>query len=138
MSKNIQPKVSEIIHSVLGDRIDQSDSPSKFCKDIRIYKNLCIEKYQLLGFKLIGLDNQIHKEDYDYYHNYSFDIKCLQKKISDAFRNAGYDIKRVILQPAAENKNWSLSFTIVKAKDDSMASNHKVQHAVCVKKIAVN
>ena len=135
MSNHNRPKVSEVIRSVIGNRIVQDDSPSKLCKDSRIRKNVCTEQYQMFGFKLNGLDGHIHSGDHTYYQNYSYDIKNLQKKLCDALKEAGYDAEYVILQPAVGEKHWSLSFTVTTIEDMPIIIEHKTQHAVCVSKI---
>lgn len=136
MSKSNRPKVSEVICSVMCDRIAQDEPPGKLCKDSRIRKNVCTEQYQMFGFKLIGLDGQVHGGDQAYYQNYSHDIKNLQTQLSKALREAGYDIEYVVLQPATGNKHWSLSFTVTTIEDAPINVEPKTQHAVCVKKSA--
>ena len=127
-----KPRVCDIIRSILGDRIYKEESHSKLCKDTKVHKTTCIEYYQYIGFKLIGLDGLVHDSDYEYYKNYSNDIKDLQIKITKLLKNADYDADHVILQPANSKNHWSLSFTIT--YQNYIIDNHvnKKTHAVCI------
>jgi len=111
-------KVSEIIRSVMGDRIAQGDHHGKLCKRTEHHKKQKIEKYQLLGFNLNGVDGQVHTCDHEYYKNYSNDIKDLQRQLCDALRSAGYDVERLILVPTENDNHWSLSFTVITCDQD--------------------
>lgn len=112
MPNDKKPKVSDIIRSVMGDRIAQDANPGKMCKDSRQRKNQTITSYQLLGFKLNGVDGRVHGCDHDYYRDHSDDIRDLQRRLGDALRDAGYDIDHVVLMPVENNRHWSLSFTV--------------------------
>lgn len=130
---NSKPKVCDIIRSILDDRIYKEGSHSKLCKDTKIHKTTCIDQYQFIGFKLIGLDGLIHDCDYEYYKNFINDIKTLQFKITESLRIAGYAVTQVILQPANSKNHWSLSFTITTCDYHEDNSVNKKTHAVCVK-----
>ena len=130
---NTKPKVCDIIRSILTDRIYKEDSHCKLCKDKKIHKTTCIEQYQFIGFKLIGLDGQVHDSDYEYYKNYSNDIKDLQFKITESLRTVGYAVDHVILQPANFKNHWSLSFTITTVDYHDEQMLNKKTHAVCIK-----
>jgi hypothetical protein len=133
MPKDNRLNVLEIIRIVLGDRIIKDDTYAcKMCKDDHVYKNILTENYQLLGFKLFGLDNICHTNDFDYYQKYSYDIKDLQKQLGDFLRKEGYAIDHVVLQPCNKKKYWTISFTVKTLLDHPIELKHK-NYANCVK-----
>ena len=86
-----------------------------------------------MGFKLLGLDGLVHDSDYEYYKNYSNDIKMLQTKLTESLTNAGYAVTHVVLQPANLKNHWSLSFTITNSNYIKDESVNKKAHSVCIK-----
>jgi hypothetical protein len=126
-------KITEVIKNIIGNRIIKDNTcHCKMCKNTVTYKNTLIEEYQLLGFKLLGLDNVVHGYDFNYYENYSYDIKNLQKDILCALQKECYDVEHLILQPGNEKNYWSLSFTIKLINYNKSEIKHK-QHSKCIK-----
>jgi hypothetical protein len=132
MNQDGKIRIADIIESAIGDRIVHNRPLEKLCKDIRIHKNKCIEKYQLLGFKLCDANRHIYDMDHAYYQNNSQDIKDLQSRLYDSLKEAGYDVDHVVLQSYDIYENWSLSFTITTITEVPKVIKRKKSHAICI------